>query len=78
MNPNSLTRLDRKSLMVLAQKHKIAGHSALSKIQLIEKLTLKSGVQSVTKQTKPKTEEKVQISKNSERRTRNMVRFRNH
>ena len=68
MNPNSLTRLDRKSLMVLAQKHKIAGHSALSKIQLIEKLTLKSGVQSVTKQTKPKTEEKVQISKNSEKK----------
>jgi len=68
MNPNSLTRLDRKSLLVLAQKHKIAGHSALSKIQLIEKLTLKSGIQSVTEQTKPKTEVKVQISKNSEKK----------
>ena len=67
MNPNSLSRLDRKSLLVLAQKHKIAGHSALSKIQLIEKLALKSDAQSESKQNKPKTGQKIQISKNLEK-----------
>ena len=56
MNPTALKRLDRKSLLALAQKHKIPQSGGLTKDQLIQKLTVKCEVQpSVKRQTSKKT-----------------------
>jgi len=63
MNPAALNRLDRKSLLSLAQKHKIPRPAALSKEQLVQKLTVKCEVQpSVKRQTTKKVPPKPQIA----------------
>jgi len=52
MNPTALNRLDRKSLLALAQKHRIPQSGALTKDQLVQKLAVKYEIQpSVKRQT---------------------------